>query len=67
MAYKIDQSHCVYCQLRDIISAFISRSVFVSNASAGGLKFIVAIMSFQWWMCFVKRKFMDKSLSGPGQ
>ena len=21
----------------------------------------------QWWMCFVKRKFMDKSLSGPGQ
>ena len=22
---------------------------------------------FQWWMCFVKRKFMDKSLSAPGQ
>lgn len=21
----------------------------------------------KWWMCFVKRKFMDKSLSGPGQ
>jgi len=21
----------------------------------------------QWWMCFVRRKFMDKSLSGPGQ
>jgi len=20
----------------------------------------------KWWMCFVKRKFMDKSLSGPG-
>lgn len=21
----------------------------------------------KWWMCFVKRKFMDKSLSAPGQ
>lgn len=21
----------------------------------------------KWWMCFAKRKFMDKSLSGPGQ
>merc|ERR1712038_190095 len=21
----------------------------------------------KWWMCFVKRRFMDKSLSGPGQ
>jgi len=21
----------------------------------------------KWWMCFVRRKFMDKSLSGPGQ
>ncbi|XP_013412106.1 actin-related protein 2/3 complex subunit 3 [Lingula anatina] len=21
----------------------------------------------KWWMCFVKRKFMDMSLSGPGQ
>lgn len=21
----------------------------------------------KWWLCFAKRKFMDKSLSGPGQ
>lgn len=21
----------------------------------------------KWWMCFVKRRFMDKSLSAPGQ
>lgn len=21
----------------------------------------------KWWMCFAKRKFMDKSLAGPGQ
>merc|ERR1711962_1795202 len=21
----------------------------------------------KWWMCFTKRKFMDKSLSAPGQ
>ncbi|PIO14004.1 hypothetical protein AB205_0074070, partial [Aquarana catesbeiana] len=21
----------------------------------------------KWWMCFVKRQFMNKSLSGPGQ
>lgn len=21
----------------------------------------------KWWLCFAKKKFMDKSLSGPGQ
>lgn len=21
----------------------------------------------KWWMCFIKKKFMEKSLSGPGQ
>ena len=25
------------------------------------------LVSFQWWLCFSKRKFMDKSLSAPGQ
>jgi actin related protein 2/3 complex subunit 3 len=21
----------------------------------------------KWWLCFARRRFMDKSLSGPGQ
>lgn len=21
----------------------------------------------KWWLCFAKKKFMDKSLTGPGQ
>ena len=24
------------------------------------------LLCFQWWLCFAKRKFMDKSLSAPG-
>lgn len=25
------------------------------------------LLSFQWWVCFVKKQFMNKSLSAPGQ
>ena len=31
------------------------------------LSLIFNLCLFQWWLCFVKRKFMDKSLSAPGQ
>lgn len=29
--------------------------------------FLIMCFLLQWWICFVKRQFMNKSLSGPGQ
>lgn len=44
-------------QLRQETGARIVRKVFDPNTDKPS----------KWWMCFVKRKFMDKSLSAPGQ
>lgn len=45
----------------------------VSPAQAAGARFrarlptLKTLLSFQWWVCFVKKQFMNKSLSAPGQ
>lgn len=44
----------------------------VSPAEAAGAPshaglMLTRVLSFQWWVCFVKKQFMNKSLSAPGQ
>lgn len=31
------------------------------------LHMLTTLLCFQWWVCFVKKQFMNKSLSAPGQ
>lgn len=45
----------------------------VSPAQAAAARFHATtrakkgLLSSQWWVCFVKKQFMNKSLSAPGQ
>lgn len=39
-----------------------------SNLCSGCNRWVYWLfLSFQWWVCFVKKQFMNKSLSAPGQ
>jgi len=53
---EADQCRAYIMQLRQELGARIVDKVYdpVTNKPS------------KWWMCFVKRRFMDKSLSGPG-
>ena len=44
----------------------LSVSLFV-NISLSTPFSLSLSLAIQWWLCFTKRRFMDKSLSGPGQ
>ncbi|XP_060533523.1 actin-related protein 2/3 complex subunit 3 [Cylas formicarius] len=43
-------------QLRQEVGSRVTEKVFIDNGKPS-----------KWWLCFAKKKFMDKSLSGPGQ
>ncbi|XP_066145057.1 actin-related protein 2/3 complex subunit 3-like [Euwallacea fornicatus] len=43
-------------QLRQEVGMRVCDKVFVESGKPS-----------KWWLCFAKKKFMDKSLSGPGQ
>lgn len=45
-----------FTQLRLEVGARVSEKVFGDDGKPS-----------KWWLCFAKKKFMDKSLSGPGQ
>jgi len=51
-----DQTRAYFTQLRQELGLRILDKVYDQNSNTPS----------KWWMCFVKRRFMDKSLSGPG-
>lgn len=62
----------VYAKPRDATEADLMRQYLLQLRQETGLR--VAEKAFgpdgkpnKWWLCFAKKKFMDKSLSGPGQ
>ncbi|XP_063702510.1 actin-related protein 2/3 complex subunit 3-like [Culicoides brevitarsis] len=62
----------VYAKPRDATEADLMRQYILQLRQETGLR--VAEKAFgadgkpnKWWLCFAKKKFMDKSLSGPGQ
>lgn len=53
---EADQCRAYIMQLRQELGQRIVDKVYDPNTNKPS----------KWWMCFVKRRFMDKSLSGPG-
>jgi len=53
---EADQCRAYITQLRQELGQRIIEKVYDPNTNKPS----------KWWMCFVKRRFMDKSLSGPG-
>uniref|UniRef100_A0A7M5WRP1 Actin-related protein 2/3 complex subunit 3 n=1 Tax=Clytia hemisphaerica TaxID=252671 RepID=A0A7M5WRP1_9CNID len=53
---EADQTRMYFTQLRQELGQRILDKVYEPNTNKPS----------KWWMCFVKRRFMDKSLSGPG-
>lgn len=53
---EADQCRAYIMQLRQEMGQRIVEKVFDPNTNKPS----------KWWTCFVKRRFMDKSLSGPG-
>ena len=51
-----DQMRQYFIQLRQELGQRLVEKVFTPEGKPS-----------KWWMCFTKRRFMDKSLSGPGQ
>lgn len=51
-----DQCKAYFTQMRQELGQRIIDKVYDPNTNKPS----------KWWMCFVKRRFMDKSLSGPG-
>lgn len=53
---EADQMRAYFTQLRQELGGRLVEKVFGQEAKPS-----------KWWLCFTKRRFMDKSLSGPGQ
>lgn len=54
--YIADLMRQYFLQLRHETGARVCEKVFSEDGKPN-----------KWWICFAKKKFMDKSLSGPGQ
>ena len=53
---EADQLRQYITQLRQELGARLAEKVYASGDKPS-----------KWWLCFTKRRFMDKSLSGPGK
>ncbi|XP_014203733.1 actin-related protein 2/3 complex subunit 3 [Copidosoma floridanum] len=62
----------VYAKPNDATEADTMRQYLLQIRQETGLRLIDKVYGSdgkpsKWWLCFAKKKFMDKSLSGPGQ
>ncbi|XP_049824409.1 actin-related protein 2/3 complex subunit 3 isoform X2 [Aethina tumida] len=62
----------VYSKPQNSSEAELLRSYFTQLRQEVGLRVVEKVFGedgkpSKWWLCFAKKKFMDKSLSGPGQ
>ncbi|KAF7263086.1 hypothetical protein GWI33_003627 [Rhynchophorus ferrugineus] len=55
-AAEVDFLRSYLTQLRQEVGLRVCEKVFGNSGKPS-----------KWWLCFAKRKFMDKALSGPGQ
>ncbi|KAL7288571.1 hypothetical protein TKK_0017310 [Trichogramma kaykai] len=62
----------VYAKPNNPVEADAMRQYFLQLRQETGARLIEKVYGAdgkpsKWWLCFAKKKFMDKSLSGPGQ